>query len=242
MNRKNKWKILRFDRLPSTNDYAKSLRNEKINLAVIAKEQSGGRGTKGRSFSSEKGGLYVSFLTFYENFPAKNAFSIMASAATAVCKTLEKFGIYPKIKWPNDIYVSVKNSGEATDKKICGILIENTFSGAFVSNSVVGIGVNIHNRLPDELRSIATTAKEVLGKELDLLQVEKELFRVLEAPFSMDEYTSRLGYLGVPVKLLVGDKTLSAIPCDVTEQGELIATVDGKNQVFSSAEVSLRLD
>ena len=234
MNTQNKREILRFERLPSTNDHAKSLRGEKKNLTVVAKEQTGGRGTKGRSFSSEKGGLYVSVLTFYESLSARNAFSIMASAATAVCKTLEKFGITPKIKWPNDIYVS--------DKKICGILIENTFSGALIDNSVVGIGINVNNRLPEELLSIATTAKDVLRKELDLSELEKELFKALEAPFFMGEYTSRLGYLGVPVRLFVGEKTLSAIPCGVTEKGELIATVDGEKRTFPSAEVSLRIE
>ena len=89
-------------------------------------------------------------LTFYENFPASDAFKIMAGASVAVCRTVEKFGLVPCIKWPNDVYVA--------DKKICGILIENTFSGNRISSSVVGIGVNVKTPpalFPAELREIA---------------------------------------------------------------------------------------
>ena len=237
MNEKIEWKIIRFDCIPSTSDYAKSLRQNGENAVIIAAEQSGGRGTKGRSFSSEKGGVYLSALTFYKNFPACKAFQIMAGAATAVCKTLESFGLQPNVKWPNDIYVN--------DKKICGILIENTFSGSFVANSVVGIGLNVNNSLPKELAKIATTMREILGEETPVLKVEERLIENLGASFFkgflMEEYTSRLGYLGVPATLLVGEETLVATPCGVTEKGELIALVGTEKKTFSAAEVSLRI-
>ena len=41
-----------------------------------------------------------------------------------------------KIKWPNDIYIN--------DKKIGGVLIQNGISGAFIKNTIVGIGLNIN--------------------------------------------------------------------------------------------------
>lgn len=233
MNRKIEWKKIRFDCIPSTSDYAKILRTERQNIVVIADTQSGGRGTKGRSFSSEKGGLYLSALTFYQNFSASEAFWVMAGAATAVCKTLETFGINPKIKWPNDIYVN--------DKKICGILIENTFAGKFVDNSVVGIGLNVNNVLPIELCEIATTMQAVLERETPLTIVEEKLLENLALPVAMEEYAARLGYLGVPVNLLVGEETLTAIPQGVTDKGELIAFVGEEKRIFPSAEVSLRI-
>ena len=78
MNDKKKVKIEWLDEIDSTNDYAKKRRADKENLVVVAKRQTGGRGTKGRSFSSGKGGVYLSMLTFYKEFPAKNAFQIIA--------------------------------------------------------------------------------------------------------------------------------------------------------------------
>lgn len=69
----------------------------------------------------------------------------MANASVAVCRTLENYGLTAEIKWPNDVYVQ--------GKKICGILIENVFSGDRISSSVVGIGVNVNNSLPEELKN-----------------------------------------------------------------------------------------
>lgn len=43
-----------------------------------------------------------------------------------------------RIKWPNDIYVG--------ERKICGILIENTVSGRSISRSVIGVGLNVNQR------------------------------------------------------------------------------------------------
>jgi biotin-(acetyl-CoA carboxylase) ligase len=146
---------------------------------------------------------------------------------------LEAFGIKSKIKWPNYIYVN--------DKKICGILIENTFSGKLVDNSVVGIGLNVNNVLPIELCEIATTMVEVLGKETPIALVEEKLLKNLALPVSMDEYEARLGYLGAPVNLLVGEEILTAIPQGVTKKGELIALINGEKRIFPSAEVSLRI-
>ena len=113
MNAKKEVVWQRFDEIDSTNEYAKTKRQEGKDLIVTAKRQIGGRGTKGRSFSSEEGGVYLTKLSFYDNFPAKEAFKIMAQAAVAVCETLQYYGLQPKIKWVNDVYVN--------DKKICGI-------------------------------------------------------------------------------------------------------------------------
>ena len=148
-------KILEFDTLPSTNDYAKSHTNEG-DIIVIAKSQSKGRGSKNRSFHSGMGGLYLTKLTNYQAFPAKDVFQILRNTSIAVCKTLEEFGLTPAIKWPNDIYVQ--------NKKICGILIENTFSGAFLARSIVGIGLNVNNRLPDELQTIAMAGSRIIAE------------------------------------------------------------------------------
>ena len=113
-------KIKKFSRIVSTQEYADKMKKYGENLIVTAGKQSGGKGTKGRSFSSEKGGVYLSSLLYYPNFPAEKSFLIMAGTCAAVCRTLEEGGLQAKIKWPNDVFVN--------GKKICGILTENTFS------------------------------------------------------------------------------------------------------------------
>ncbi len=229
------WKTEYFDELSSTSDYVKGKRQEGNNLIAVAKRQSGGRGTKGRSFSSEVGGVYLSALTFYKNFPAKRAFEIMASAAVAVCETLRFYGVTPVIKWANDVHVN--------GKKICGILIENVFSGANVSSSVVGIGVNVTNALPAELLDIATTLTQETGKEICVEEVTARLIEQLKTPHSMEEYLSYVGYMGERATLLIGEKRVRVRLIKVDKEGGLIVeNEEGTQTRYVAAEVSLRLD
>lgn len=234
-NFQGNWKTEYFDELSSTSDYVKGKRQEGNNLIAVAKRQSGGRGTKGRSFSSEAGGVYLSALTFYENFPAKRAFEIMASAAVAVCETLRFYGVTPVIKWANDVHVN--------GKKICGILIENVFSGANVSSSVVGIGVNVTNALPAELSDIATTLGKETGREISAEEVTARLIEQLKAPHSMADYLSYVGYMGKRAQLLIGEKRVRVTLIKVDKEGGLIVeNEDGTQTRYVAAEVSLRLD
>lgn len=226
-------KIVRFESIDSTSNYAKDLRENGEDVVVWAEMQTGGRGTKGRSFSSGKGGVYLSALRFYENFPASQAFQIMQNAAAAVCETLVSFGITPQIKWPNDIYVN--------GKKICGILIENTFSGANVSSSVVGIGVNVYNALEEELAEIATTMLQETGKRFSVEKVGETLIEKLFEKDIYKRYFSYVGWLGQEVSLLVGENVVRAKLISVDEQGYLYAETDGEVRRYAAAEISLRI-
>lgn len=230
---KNRIKKIAFKEIPSTNDYAKEKRAEGRDLIVTAKRQTGGRGTKGRSFVSDEGGVYLTTLRFYEDFPAKRSFEIMASAAVAVCKTLEYFGAKPAIKWANDIHVN--------GKKICGILTENTFSGERISASVIGIGLNVRNALPQELDGIATTLQLETGKRFSVRKVTKELIKNLTVFYSVEEYLSYLGYMGRSAELILGDERVPATLLSVDRDGGLWVKIEGEEKRFSAAEISVVL-
>lgn len=229
----NKYKLYQFSCIPSTNNFAKTLIDSGENALIFADEQSGGRGTKGRSFFSKQGGVYATKLDFYQNFPTKNAFEIMAKTAAAVCKTLEDFHLKPCVKWPNDIFVS--------DKKICGILIENAFDRNTIKYSIVGIGLNVCNELPDELQSIATTMRLQLKNAPSVEQVKARLLTHLQADFCMQDYLSRVGYLGKECDLLIGDELVPATLLSVDEQGGLHVKMQGEEKRLTSAEISLRI-
>ena len=226
-----KW--IKYRELASTNDYAKEKRGEGRDLIVTAKRQTGGRGTKGRSFSSNEGGVYLTSLRFYEKFPAKRAFEKMASATVAVCKTLETLGVKPVIKWSNDIHVN--------GKKICGILTENTFSGEWLTCSVIGIGINVCNALPAELDEIATTLVRETGKRLSVRKVTKRLIKNLSVEHPVEEYLERLGYMGRQVELVLGDERVPATLLRVDSEGGLWVEIDGETKRFTAAEVSIKL-
>lgn len=227
-------KRIHFENLPSTQDYAKERRVDGVPLIVTADKQSGGKGTKDRTFSSLDGGVYLSKLSFFENFPAKDAFLIMARAATAVCKTLRFYGLQPLIKWPNDIWVR--------DKKICGILIENVFSGDRIVSSVVGIGLNVNNPIPEDLQSIATTMYEQTGKIHPVNEVRERLIAELDKERGMDEYRAYIGYMGRQATLIVGDERIPGTLIAVGDRGDLTVEIAGEHRVLTAAEVSVRLN
>ncbi len=221
-----------LEEIGSTNDYAKARRGEGKNLVITAKRQSGGRGTKGRSFSSNEGGVYLTKLTFYEDFPASQAFKIMVNGAVAVCETLRFYGVQPTIKWANDIFVK--------GKKICGILIENTFFGARISSSVVGLGLNVSNDLPSELFEVATTLSLEMENPPAVEEITERLIGNLAKEWTIEDYRKHLGFIGQEVDLLFGEECKRAVLLGVEEDGRLLVKMDGERLVFSSAEVSIR--
>lgn len=224
---------VRFAEIPSTNDYAKEKRGEGKPLIITALSQSKGRGTKGRSFVSNQGGVYLSLLRFYEDFPAKEGFRIMANAAVAVCETLRYYGLNPVIKWANDVFVD--------DKKICGILIENSFSGRFIHSSVVGIGLNVNGYFAGELKETAASMQERTGKRFSVEEVTEKLIEELLKEREMREYLSYVGYMGREALLIMGEEKKRAKLLSVDEEGGLWVEIDGEQKRLTSAEVSVRL-
>lgn len=260
-------KIKNFSRIASTQEYAEKMKKQGENLIVTAARQSGGKGTKGRSFSSEKGGVYLSTLLYYPNFPAEKSFLIMAGTCAAVCKTLEAGGLQAKIKWPNDVFVN--------GKKICGILTENTFSSPAVSLdsspdssldsspaagktegkrkdicSVCGIGLNIENELPPELENIATSAALETGKKQNVKKWRARLIENLMQNYadlrSGDEeiykrifadYLARFGFVGENMVLVTESGSFIARVLGADECGSLRVLVGGEEKRFSAAEI-----
>ncbi|MBO6263889.1 MAG: biotin--[acetyl-CoA-carboxylase] ligase [Clostridia bacterium] len=221
-------KIIKFEKIDSTNNYLKGLKKPKEDVVAIADEQTGGRGSKGRSFSSLRGGVYLSALKL-NPCKAADSFTIMENAALAVCRTLSAFGIEGGIKWPNDVFVN--------GKKICGILIENVFGGDMVTRSVTGIGLNVNNPLPAELKEIATTMKEVAGKEFSVQTVRATLVYNLFLTPSAEEYKRRSLVLGKEIKIIKPDGTeYFGVAEDVLPNGNLLLK---GGEVLSSAEVSI---
>ncbi len=226
-------KIVRLKNVNSTSDYAKTLRLGGQDVVVWSQTQSGGRGTKGRSFSSREGGVYLSLLRFYQSFSANEAFKIMQTAAVAVCETLTAFGVRPQIKWPNDIYVN--------GKKMCGILIENTFSGGNVASSIVGIGINVYNSLEEELLPIATTLFLETGKRFTVDEVGETLIAKLFKENIYEKYGEYLGWIGEEVTLLSGEESVRATLLGVDELGNLNVAINGEKRRFAAAEITVRI-
>ena len=215
-----------FDTLPSTNDYCET-REFGEDTAIIAREQTGGKGTKGRSFSSPRGGVYLSLVRYYP-CKAENSFSLMIASCMAVVKTLELYGVSAGVKWPNDVFLN--------GKKICGILIKNSFEGENVKKSITGIGVNVNNDIPKDLADIAINLKSVVG-EVDIDEFYKRLIENLYADYSVDEYRSRNIVLGKEITVIKNGEARKAVAEDVASDGSLV--LKGGERLFYG-EVTIR--
>lgn len=215
-----------FDTLPSTNDYCET-REFGEDTAIIAREQTGGKGTKGRSFSSPRGGVYLSLVRYYP-CKAENSFSLMMASCMAVVKTLELYGVSAGVKWPNDVFLN--------GKKICGILIKNSFEGENVKKSITGIGVNVNNDIPKDLADIAINLKSVVG-EVDIDEFYKRLIENLYADYSVDEYRSRNIVLGKEITVIKNGESRKAVAEDVAADGSLV--LKGGERLFYG-EVTIR--
>lgn len=133
--------FLDFPDLPSTNQYAQHLlaKSKPIEGTVISTfHQHAGRGQIGSSWESEPFKnislsviFYPHFLSAQEQFALNLAFSL--GVREFIAKYIEKS---VKVKWPNDIYVN--------NRKICGILIQNTLAGSQVQSCILGIGINVN--------------------------------------------------------------------------------------------------
>lgn len=226
-------KIELLEEVSSTNDYIRRYLESGEDVVVCARRQTGGKGTKGRSFLSCEGGVYLSALRFFSDLLARDAFYIMQHAAVSACLTAEEFGVKPTIKWPNDVLVG--------GRKIAGILIENTFSGGQIKNSIVGIGLNVSNDLGG-LSDIAVTLGEAAGRALSCENVRDRLIaHFCDTGFSQSEKLYRERVKLGAITVVTADETYAATARRVLGDGRLEIERDGKINALSAAEVSVRL-
>lgn len=219
-------KIELLEEVGSTNEYIRRYLPFHEDVIVCAERQTGGKGTKGRSFLSERGGVYLSSLTFYPDLPAREAFRVMMHAAVSVCRTAERFSALPQIKWPNDVFVG--------GGKVCGILIENVLEGEQIRASIVGIGLNVHNDV-SPLGGIAATLS-TFDPTLTVEIVRDELIRNLTGESDFSDYVRylRTGYTAL---IEEGGRRYPALVRGVREDGRLEIEEEGKLRLLSAAEI-----
>jgi len=167
-------KILKYTELESTNTFAATLNQNNITeqITVIwAVNQTKGRGQRANRWESEENkNLTFSIILQPENFSVEKHFLISKTAALAIFDALSGFGIKTSIKWPNDIYFQ--------DKKLGGILIENSLNGPYIVKSIIGAGININQTEFSENLPNPVSLKDICQKEFD---IEKVLHKITKA-------------------------------------------------------------
>jgi len=133
--------IICLETTGSTNNHARMLLKEipgPVDGCVIRSGfQSAGRGQPGNSWESEKDSNLLFSVIIYPGMISPSAqFLISMSVSLAISDFLGHHGIGNTIKWPNDIF--------AGDRKIAGILIENSVRGDSIEHCIIGIGLNVN--------------------------------------------------------------------------------------------------
>jgi BirA family transcriptional regulator, biotin operon repressor / biotin---[acetyl-CoA-carboxylase] ligase len=219
--------IFKFKQISSTNDLAKDY---SIGSILIAETQANGHGRFKRTWSSNKGGIYLSIVLPKIDQPQLYTF-IGCLAAYKAVKEITK--IKTVIKWPNDLYYE--------KKKVCGILTTN-----LEDKTIVGIGINVNNKTPLHLNTKSTNLKSILKKEINKENILKSLIK------NLNSYTKKINkkkifedwkkysFLGDKVKVKTMNKTFEGIAYNLDNEGFLIIKKDNKKIKIIEGDVFIQ--
>lgn len=223
-------RILRFNRVTSTQDVARRLVPNHQETVITAQTQTQGQGRQGRRWFSPRGGLYASFLLF----PRRRQHALPLAAARAVIRTLEHCGFSNlSIHWPNDILLD--------QRKVCGILCEQV-RGAVIC----GIGLNVNTaRFPRAINH-STSLFLAAGKKYDpdrlleiLVKTFDQAYRDLQnGDLAIQDLRPYLSGLGEPIQLRTREKRISGTIFDIDDDWALLlAEPSGRIRKFVCGDV-----
>ena len=219
-------KIYHFDTIDSTNIFAKILikKGAEEGTVVVADIQSSGRGRKDRTWSSPKGGLWFS-IVLYPIISPKGGMIVTMATSVAVAKGIEEItGIKPVIKWPNDLLIN--------GKKVCGIFTELDARKDIINNVVVGIGINVNNKIDEELNKIAMSLVDEVGTEISIDELLRSVLINLDETYNKlihndydsirESWLSYSNIIGKKIQVQDDDIITTGKVTDVDEDGCLI--------------------
>ena len=222
-----------LESVDSTNSYLKRIIKESglsKGLAVMAKNQTAGRGRLGRAWLSNDGTLCMSIALKNEYIEG-----LTLLAALAVYEALKPFCECKalKVKWPNDIICE--------NKKLSGILCERVSE-----YTVIGIGVNVNDKsFFGEIEHKATSLYLLSGKKYDVAEVFDAIKASFEAVFERYNFTfdgdAKILYESLCVnfgKTVTTDK-LSGTAIGISADGSLLVEAEGVVSAVSSGEVAV---
>jgi len=163
---------IKLETVDSTNAWLKEWMTKETleeGTVVVAHQQTAGRGQMGTSWESQPGENLTFSLVLYPSFlPFAESFLISQAVALGVKEALDCYTEDITIKWPNDIYWK--------DKKLAGILVENTVQGENFQSAVVGIGVNVNQEKFYSDAPNPVSLKQITGTTIDLEELLQQLY------------------------------------------------------------------
>lgn len=238
--------LIKLSAVDSTNNFLKNLVSNSEPLAegtvIMAEDQYAGRGQQENIWHAEPGkNLTFSVLLRPTFLPLNKQFLLNMVVSIAINKVLSRYvttGI--SIKWPNDIYYK--------DKKLGGILIENTLMGSAIKTAVIGIGLNVNQQLfADELRQKATSIAQILQEDVNLDGLLSEICAELESQYLQlraghdtvlkQTYVDKLYKLNQPAAYRQNGEVFEGTIIGVNDLGLLCLEIEGQMAEYNFKEI-----
>ena len=242
------WNIVYYDRIDSSNNEAKRMAEagEQRTTLVLAGEQTGGKGRRGRVWVTPKDTAIAMSLLLRPSIRPEHASSVTLVMGLAIANACREFcNVDARIKWPNDIVVN--------GKKICGILTEMSTEIDYINYVVIGVGINVNQEtFPDEIKETATSLKVETGKPVKRAGVIATVMERFEQYY--EQFVQREDLSGIreayeaclvnrdrDVRVLDPAGAYEAHAKGINDTGELIVVLpDGTEREIYAGEVSVR--
>jgi BirA family biotin operon repressor/biotin-[acetyl-CoA-carboxylase] ligase len=173
--------IVRLEVIDSTNNYAKQqIREDELaeGTVFLTYEQTSGRGQQKNIWESEpRQNLLFSIVLCPDFVEMRRQFQLSKVVSLGIYGAINKYVSGVKIKWPNDIYVG--------DRKLCGILIENSVMNGVLSNSVIGIGLNVNQTIFRSDAPNPVSLKMLTNQHYDSEEILSAILSEIDRYYSM---------------------------------------------------------
>lgn len=162
--------------ITSTHLYAKEIANleENNGKIIIAESQTGGIGTKGRTWHTGEENNIAMTIILKPECNVKDLSGLTIKIAEEIQKSIkELYDIDLKIKEPNDLLLN--------NKKICGILTQISTIATKINYLLISIGFNVNEtKFSEETVNIATSLKKEYNKNYEREEIIKKIIENLE--------------------------------------------------------------
>ena len=237
-----------FDTLDSTNVYAAELiANKKPSSGTVidTAHQTHGHGQKDRKWwSPARLNITLSVILRPEWLLIERQFLLNVMTSLALVRTIQEYTTRKvEVKWPNDVYVK--------GKKISGILIQNGIQGKKIQHSIIGIGLNVNQRIwPDDVQN-PTSLSLISKSEINLEPVKEKLLSNLGLEYqhikskpdtAIKRYVDLLYKKNILTTFYLDQEEVQGVIKTIDDYGRLIIETEQGSRTFNLGEISFSND
>ncbi len=241
-----RYRVHYVEKCVTTQDIAATLAEQGATegTIVLAEEMSGGRGRLSRKWYAPRGGLWFTLILR----PHDTRYSQLLSLAIGlgIVKGIENnLGVRTSLKWPNDVLYD--------EKKLAGILVEGKIEVPYIKYILVGVGVNVNNEIPFDLRDTAISLKDILKRHVPRIPLLRSILVEIDRYYNIlvsrgdykriiVEWKNYSSTIGRRIKAItIEGRTIIGKAVDVDRNGALVLeTPSGIEKIYAGDVIHLR--